>query len=162
MRLRVQPGGAVVLTVPVATTRSVVDEFLRARARWLADAVKRMMQFQVLPVSGRRDYFRHKENARAFIEERIAHWNQFYKFPHGRIAIKNTRRTWGSCSAKRNLNFSYKLLFLPREIADYVVVHELCHLKEHNHGRAFWALVALVLPNYLTLRLELKRYVPRG
>lgn len=159
MRLRVHPGGVVVLTVPQTATHGVIQEFLRSRARWLADAVKRMMQFKALPVSGRRDYLKYKEEARVFVRERVEYWNQFYRFEHGRIAIKNTKRTWGSCSAKGNLNFSFRLLFLPRELADYVVVHELSHLKEHNHSRAFWALVAVTLPNYKELRRELKRLI---
>lgn len=162
MRLRVHPGGAVVLTVPASAPQSVVEEFLRARMSWLASAVKRMMQYRTLPVSGRRDYLKYKEEARAFIEERLEHWNQFYRFTYGRVAIKDTRRTWGSCSRKGNLNFSYALLFLPRELADYVVVHELCHLEEHNHGHAFWTLVGHALPNYPILRRELKRYLPCG
>jgi predicted metal-dependent hydrolase len=162
MRLRVLPGGVIVVTAPVSSSMGTVESFVASRSKWIRWAVEKMRQFRRLPVSGRRDYLKHKEEARAFVHQRITHWNQFYQFPYGRVAIKNTKRTWGSCSRKGNLNFSYALLFLPRELADYVVVHELCHLKEHNHGRAFWARVAQTLPNYLQLRRELKRYMPRG
>lgn len=158
MRLRVQPGGAVVLTVPWGTAIAKAEEFVRQRAEWLRRAIARMANVKQLPVSGRRDYLKHKEAARTFVHGRVAHWNSFYKLPHRRIAIKNTRRTWGSCSAKGNLNFSYKLLFLPRELADYVVVHELCHLLQRNHSKAFWNEVARALRNYKALRAELKKY----
>ena len=162
MRLSVQAGGTVVLTVPHRIDVTTIEKFLAQHTEWIERASEKMRHFKSLPVSGRRDYLKHKEAARKFIAARVAHWNQLYQFPHGRIAIKNTKRLWGSCSRKGNLNFSYALPFLPHELADYVVVHELCHLREHNHSRAFWSLVARALPNHKALRVELRRYVPRS
>ena len=100
-------------------------------------------------------YIEYKEVARAFIRGRIDHWNAIYKFEINRVAIRNQRTCWGSCSENKNLNFSYKLLFLPRHLADYVVVHELCHLQELNHSPRFWALVGETHPDYKSLRKEL-------
>ena len=62
----------------------------------------------------------------------------------------------------KNLNFSYKLLFLPDHLLDYVVVHELCHLKEMHHGQTFWELLAVALPNYRELVRELKQIEREG
>jgi predicted metal-dependent hydrolase len=114
-----------------------------------------------LPVFGREAYLKHKEDARAYITARVEYWNQYYDFHYGRIAIKDNARSWGSCSTLGNLNFSYLLRFLPPELADYVIVHELCHLREHNHGPRFWALVAQTTPDYRALRRELHTYVLR-
>lgn len=66
----------------------------------------------------------------------------------GRICIKDVKSRWGSCSSKRNLNFNWRLVMAPMEVLDYVVVHELCHLKEMNHSKDFWALVEEILPDY--------------
>ncbi|MEK7509715.1 MAG: SprT family zinc-dependent metalloprotease [Patescibacteria group bacterium] len=162
MRLRVLPGGAVVLTAPQWSSLGAIERFVRTHASWLSRAIAHMSHFKALPVSGRRAYLKHKEEARAYIAERVEYWNREYGFAYGRIAIKNTRRLWGSCSRKGNLNFSYALLFLPRELADYVIVHELCHLKEHDHGVRFWENVARVLPDYRALKRELRRYLPAG
>lgn len=101
-------------------------------------------------------YLTHKEAARVFIHERISYWNQFYSYEYKRVAIRNTRTRWGSCSEHGNLNFSYKLLFLPEHLADYIIVHELCHLEELNHGRNFWSLVERTIPQHRTLRKELR------
>lgn len=102
-------------------------------------------------------YLAHKELAREVVTARVLHFNSFYNFSFGRIAIKNQRRCWGSCSEKGNLNFNYKIVFLPEALMDYVIVHELCHLAELNHGAAFWAHVARAIPEYKAHMTHLKR-----
>ena len=97
-----------------------------------------------------------KERAKKLILERLNYFNMFYGFTWHRVAVKNTKRRWGSCSKKGNLNFCYKLISLSPKLADYIIVHELCHLGQFNHSRAFWNLVAQTTPNYKNLRNELK------
>lgn len=106
-------------------------------------------------------YQAHKEIARAVIIERVHHFNRHYGYRFNRVAIKNQRRCWGSCSSLKNLNFSYKLLLLPACLRDYVVVHELCHLEEMNHGPRFWVLVAEQVPDYRE-RVRLLKQIERG
>ena len=101
------------------------------------------------------DYLKYKEQTRALVTQKIAEYNAFYNFTVGKIAIRNQRSRWGSCSKKGNLNFNYRLALLPDELASYVVVHELCHIGEFNHSKDFWNLVAQTMPNYLTLRKQL-------
>lgn len=101
-------------------------------------------------------YRAHKELARERILIRLAHWHTVYQFPYGRVAIRDQSSRWGSCSKKGNLNFNYRIAFLPEILMDYVIVHELCHLKEFNHAPAFWNLVAETFPEYKKLRTELR------
>ena len=98
----------------------------------------------------------HKESARTLVHARIAHYNELYQVEIKRVAIKNSRSRWGSCSLGGNLNFNYRLVLLRQELADYVVVHELCHLKHFNHSADFWAEVARACPGWKALRRELK------
>jgi predicted metal-dependent hydrolase len=114
------------------------------------------MLFQQL-LRGRRPYNKYKNAARAFIHQRLHVINQHYQFGFNRVAIKNHSTRWGSCSKKKNLNFNYRLLFLPPELADYVVAHELCHLQELNHGPKFWELVAQTMPDYAVRRHQLRK-----
>lgn len=95
-------------------------------------------------------YQRHKARARVYLWQLLTPWSARLVLPLRRVAVRNTRRSWGSCSALGNLNFNYKLLFVPPCLAEYVVVHELCHLRELNHAPAFWQLVAAALPDYVT------------
>jgi len=98
-----------------------------------------------------------REQARGFVLERLAYFNQFYNFKINRVAIKNTSTRWGSCSSKGNLNFNYKIIYLKPELADYLIVHELCHLGEFNHSSKFHALVAKTIPNYVSINKELRK-----
>jgi len=113
----------------------------------------------------RKLYEMNKEAARAVVKERLSHFMVYYGGQHnisiGRIAIRNQKSRWGSCSKKGNLNFNYKLVFMPPEIRDYVIVHEICHVKEFNHGRGFWSLVAETVPDWKKLRKSL-REIGRG
>jgi predicted metal-dependent hydrolase len=103
-------------------------------------------------------YYVHKDQARKFVLRRIVELNAHYNFTYNQIRIKNTSSRWGSCSSAGNLNFQYKLLFLPPHLQDYVLVHELCHLVELNHGEKFWALVGQVIPDYVARKQELVHY----
>jgi len=101
-------------------------------------------------------YLAHKESVRALITERVRYFNTHYGLSVGKIAIRNQRSRWGSCSKKGNLNFNYRLAFLPEELRDYVIVHEICHIKEFNHSRNFWDLVAQQVPEHRALNRQLR------
>ena len=105
----------------------------------------------------RRFTVKKREQARSLVLAKLAHFNQFYGFKINRVAIKNTYRRWGSCSSKGNLNFNYKIIYLKPELADYLIVHELCHLGEFNHSPKFHALVAKTIPNYVEINKKLRR-----
>jgi predicted metal-dependent hydrolase len=107
--------------------------------------------------SVRRFTVKKREQARTLVENRLSYFNKFYNFKINRIAIKNTSTRWGSCSSKGNLNFNYKIIYLRKELADYLIVHELCHLGEFNHSKRFVALVKKTIPDYVNINKELRR-----
>jgi predicted metal-dependent hydrolase len=96
--------------------------------------------------------------ARQFIEKRCLYWAEKMQVSYGRIYIKNQKSRWGSCSGRKNLSFNMRLIMAPLEIVDYVIIHELTHLKEMNHSPLFWQLVADFCPNYQENRAWLKKY----
>ena len=82
-----------------------------------------------------------------YIPERVRYYAPLVGVSFGCITIRNQRSRWGSCSAKGNLNFNCLLMLAPPEVIDSVVVHELCHRKEMNHSKAFYAEVLRVFPD---------------
>ena len=105
-------------------------------------------------------YTSHKEFARTLILERLEFFNQTGVYTYNRVAIRDQKRCWGSCSSKGNLNFSYKLLFLPPCLRDYIIVHELSHLKVLNHSTDFWSVVETNMPDYV-VRMQTLRHLEK-
>lgn len=90
----------------------------------------------------------YKERARAYLQERVAYYSRIMRVTYKKITIREQKTCWGSCSSKKNLNFNWKLILMPKEILDYVVVHELAHLKYMNHSQDFWKEIESVLSDY--------------
>ena len=98
----------------------------------------------------------YKGQARTVLTERVAYFARNHKFKPLKLRISSARTRWGSCSAKGTLSFTWRIVMAPVEVIDYVVVHELCHLNELNHSRAFWMQVETILPDYKQKRKWLK------
>ncbi len=98
-----------------------------------------------------------KQKAEVVIRERLAYFCRRSGFTFNTLRIKEQKTRWGSCSHKGNLNFNWKLLMAPPWILDYIVIHEICHLKYLNHSRDFWQLVEQYMPNYREAEAWLKK-----
>jgi predicted metal-dependent hydrolase len=98
----------------------------------------------------------YRKKAEEVIRDRLEYFNEFYGFRYNRVTMRDQKSRWGSCSRLGNLNFNWRLIMAPIEVIDYVVVHELCHLKEMNHSPRYWALVEKVLPEHKKYRKWLR------
>ncbi len=159
MRLTIYQTGELVATFPKGFSMERLEDFMRQKADWILRKIKSARKRKpslLLPKSGRRDYLKHKNKARGLAVRKIEELNQSYNFPCGRISIRNQKTRWGSCSRKKNLNFNYRIIFLPEKYLNYIIVHELCHLKEFNHSKKFWELVALTIPDYKDIKREFR------
>ncbi|XOU94052.1 MAG: M48 family metallopeptidase [Candidatus Kerfeldbacteria bacterium] len=159
LRMSVHPDGSLVITKPYGLPSMFVNSFLRDKAGWILIKIEYFKQFKGTKSikNSKVDYQKYKEEARNFIETKTRDINKHYNYNYNRISIRNQTTRWGSCSQNGNLNFNYKLLFLPVHIAEYVITHEICHLKEMNHSYRFWNLVSQTISNYKELRKELKK-----
>lgn len=129
--------------------------FRRVRRRRVVRRTR--VRSSVKTAAARASYLEHKEAARTIVREAIARINAVYGLPIKKVAIRDQRTRWGSCSKDGNLNFNYRIAHLPPHLADYLVAHELCHLLEFNHSRAFWAHVARAVPEWQKCRAELMK-----
>jgi predicted metal-dependent hydrolase len=90
----------------------------------------------------------YKVRALEVISERVRHYSEQYNFSPGQIKISSAKTRWGSCSSKGTLNFTWRLVMAPLEVIDYVVLHELAHLRVKNHSGEFWKVVESIYPEY--------------
>ena len=98
----------------------------------------------------------YRSQAKAHLPQRTRQLAEEHGFEFGQLRIKHQKTRWGSCSAQGNLNLNLRLMMAPDAVIDYVILHELCHLRELNHSAAFWRLVAERCPNYQLWRAWLK------
>lgn len=90
----------------------------------------------------------YRDQARHYFSERAEFYAKLMGLSFNKLRISGAKTRWGSCSSRRNLNFTWRLMMAPPEVIDYVVVHELCHLHEMNHSRRFWSHVEKWSPDY--------------
>ena len=99
-----------------------------------------------------------KEEARVRLKEQATHASKRLGLKHGRVTVRDTRSQWGSCASNGNLSFSWRLILAPSFVLNYVVAHEVAHLKEPHHGASFWETVVMLDPNMDAGRKWLRKY----
>lgn len=159
LRLTVNLDGNLTVTVPMFCSMWQAKRFMNKKSDWIIKSIERFKKRggnRLLHKAGKRDYEKLKEKAKILAFNRVEKFNKFYNYRYNRISIRNQKSRWGSCSAKNNLNYNFRILYLPQELIDYIVVHELCHLKEMNHSYKFWNLVEKTIPDYKKARKKLK------
>ena len=141
-----RPGQPAELVVPAGLGERAVERALRAHAPWLGKqyAREKPKQLDLSPLTEKQG----RKLARRLVSETARSEAERIGVRYERIAIRDTTSRWASCSTRGTLSFSWRLALAPREVLDYVVVHELCHLRHHNHSKRFWSLVERTRPAY--------------
>lgn len=155
--LRLSKQGDLRVTIPWYTPYRVGKAIAQANKSWIRDQLQ-SVSVTKLPVINPEEVSLLRVKARNTIRQRLEHYNKHYQLEFHRITIRDQKTRWGSCSSNKTLSFNYRLIQVPLELLDYVVVHELCHLKEMNHSPRFWKLVAETLPHHPILRNQLRKY----
>lgn len=159
MRLAVYCDGNFVVTVPYSFPTTNIDRYVISKSQWVItklDFFEGLNKKQKIKL-GKDGYEVYKEKALEMINKRLTELNKKnFQYKFNEVSVKNHKTRWGSCSKKRNLNFNYKILFLSPKMRDYVLIHELCHLKEFNHSNRYWKLVAKAIPDYQKIVSDLR------
>lgn len=158
MSIRISRTGEVLVTKPKRVSMAAIKDFIERKKVWIMEKRAYIQTLpQPAPKISRAEMRALKIRAQELVEKRVKHFNQFYNFSYKNISIKNQKTRWGSCSSQKNLNFNCKIALLDPELADYIVVHELCHLAQMNHGPKFWNLVAQTMPEYKKYHIALRK-----
>ena len=160
-QIQVKTDGSVIVRAPMRMPERDILRFVSEKEEWIEKSQKKAMAAReraesIEPLSNE-DIEELANRALEYIPDRVEHFAPMVGVSYGGITIRNQKTRWGSCSGKGNLNFNCLLMLTPESIIDYVVVHELCHLKEMNHSPQFWAEVERILPDYKKSRLWLKQ-----
>lgn len=162
LRITIEKDASVLVVAPHWVGSSVIEKFVSEQRYWIERQVLRWKsKVKLLEPSGvvQGSYEACKSRSIKFVKGRVKHYAVLYGFEYNKIRVKQTTSQWGSCSADKNLSFTYKLLFLPEELADYVVVHELCHTRYMSHGQRFWGMVRGILPDYRERQKKIKDFI---
>ena len=155
LRISVSPRRGVTVTVPWPVPYAAAESFLMSKVQWIRNVLqKQALRQQHAEAEGRTAGVpddpaaleRMREEARAVLTPKLREAAARYGFPFkGRMAVKNNVSNWGSCSSKGNINLNMRLILLPEHLQDYVILHELCHLRYQDHGPQFHALLDSLL-----------------
>jgi predicted metal-dependent hydrolase len=156
MSLQINHVGELVVSVPWHVSRQVVDNFVQSKSQWITKKIKQLPE-QVLEVSSEKKAWC-LANALSEFQKRVEYFSHIMQLYPTHLTVSKARTRWGSCTAQNHVRLNWRLMLLPPEILDAVVVHELAHIREKNHSRRFWMLVSQFDPNFREHRTVLKRH----
>lgn len=148
--MEVTAQGDLVIRAPLRMSGEEICAFVEKNRRWAADKIeeaKKRRETQAAPLT-REELKELGEAARDYIPMRVAHYAAIMDLDFGSVTIRDQTTRWGSCSAKKNLNFNVLLMLAPKEVIDSIIVHELCHIRHMNHSKAFYEEVNKYFPDY--------------
>ena len=148
--IRVHPRKGVSVTVPYIMPYAAAQAFFLARRGWIIETMKRQEEkYRNVPQPSSSEIESLRRQARAELPGRLAELASRYGFSYNRVTVKHNVSNWGSCSSKGNINLNLNIVRLPRVLQDYVLLHELCHLRHQDHGQAFHLLLEHVLTDHI-------------
>lgn len=158
---RLSEGGAeLLIRAPRRMKISDIQWFMNQKEQWITEKYQAAMVDKQEPEKVPIPKYVSKQwlqrEGAVIFQQKIACWADRMDVTYGRVTIRDQKTRWGSCSSRGNLNFNWRLLLMPEDVMDYVVVHELAHRREMNHSAAFWKIVETYLPDYRIRRQWLK------
>ena len=151
----------IVVFVPLYVSDNEIERMVISKSKWIDEhmlkvqsAIDERSKLEKITFEQVKEL---ADQAVEYIPKRVKYYAEKENFVYNKITIKNLVSRWGSCSTKGNLNFNCLLMLTPDYVIDYIVVHELCHLREMNHSEKFWAEVEKIMPDYQRAELWLKQ-----
>lgn len=155
LAIEIRPDMRVVVRAPEKIPQKEIIKFVEEKQNWIKKHIAQMYfkaeeikKQKKEPALTNADIEKLCQKALSVIPDKVKYYAEIMGVIYGRITIRNQKTRWGSCSSKGNLNFNCLLMLMPDKVLDYVVVHELCHLRQMNHSKKFWKEVERYMPDY--------------
>lgn len=149
LSLQVTHDGEILVRAPEGTEKDYIEDFVRDHKAWIEKAMARVADKKYsLKEASPEEEKALRRLAREVLPPKVSYYASLIGVAPGRITVTGARTRFGSCSGKNNLSFSFYLMRFPDKAIDYVVVHELCHILQHNHSAEFYKEVEKILPDY--------------
>lgn len=165
MGITIDEDGNVEVRIPVRVPYAEAERFVQERYDWIVRSRKKMLERKARHDA--KNWDRLKSETEPWMRGRggelfmakVAGWAERMDVEYNRVTIRDTSTRWGSCSAKRNLSFTWKVFVMPEHLVDYLIVHELAHLRYMNHSREFWDMVETYIPEGRKIKKQFEEYV---
>ena len=158
LAVQIKSDGRVIVRANYRTPLKSIENFLSAKSAWIKKHLAEIAAKPNLPKFTDEEIKEFIASAKTVIPSKTAYFANLIGVSYGKVTIRRARTLWGSCTAKGNLNFNCLLAVVPDSVADYVIIHELCHRREMNHSQKFWAIVSQYCPEYKTRRKWLNTF----
>jgi len=157
IRILIHKNGRIAVSAPRFISKKFIIKFLIEKQEWILDTLSKCRpEDRQKIIDASLNFKKNKKDAAQLVRQALKNFCEEYKLCPKKIFIRNQSTRWGSCSTRGNLSFNFRLIYLPENLLNYLVVHELCHLKEMNHSHRFWSLVAQAIPDYKKRKTALR------
>lgn len=140
--------GELIVRSPKIMPKFMIDNFVAKNKAWIEKKMKAMYPEWKPVKKNESEIVELKKKAKSYIPNRVKYFAEKFGKKYNKIKITSARTRWWSCTSQKNLNFSYRLIQADNKAIDYVIIHELAHLKYMNHSKAFWNHVEEMMPDY--------------
>jgi len=149
LAIEIKPDLTVLVRAPECTPQGYIDKFVASNGEWINTHLeKQSRRNEKEPALSKTEIAKLKKLGQEKITWKVGYYSQLMGLAPAGVKITSAVKRYGSCSPTNSLCFSWRTILLPDELLDYIVVHELAHIRHKNHGKAFYALIAQYLPDY--------------
>ena len=158
LRISIKNNGIISVTIPANISLKTAEEFVHSKKKWIQKHLKRIAEINKFTLRNSENISTDKKYLKLILHNRLNEISHKYDFQYNRLFIRSQKTRWGSCSAKNNISLNIKLINLPDDLIDYVILHELVHTKVKNHQNEFWSELEKYIKEPKKIDAKLKKY----
>lgn len=153
--LQIKSDSSIIVRAPKRTSKLAITQFIEKHLDWISKKLALVASRPKFDSFTNDEIKELKHKVLELVLPRVEYFSKIMSVTPNKISVTSAKKRLGSCSSTGNINFSFRLAFYTMEIIDYIVVHELAHIKEMNHSKQFWKIVEAYIPNYKELKKKL-------